>query len=315
MMTSFSAFKEFRAEASRGIGKEAFNKLHQNKPLIDWFFFLTITTLLFSLAYALFRLPFGVTWIICLTAQGFVMQAFGLFAHDAFTHRKLGGKKISYYCDLFCTIPYFRLPTQYYDMHIKHHRHLNTTDDPEIQILRSMGKLTRIKKILLMTLAGAILVELNGVNSLKSTPHLKKKINKEKKVRIAYVICIITSTYFFPAFFIYGYWVPLLLTAPPITMYRILLEHGDTNPDNPIQAATNYRSKLFFQLLHVFDSGDCHLIHHIYPNIPFYNIRKAIKLLRPYLEKRGVYEYTSSAPLLKAIFVDDKSFRTRLIEK
>ena len=104
------------------------------------------------------------------------MQAFGLFAHDAFTHRKLGGKKTS---DLFCTIPYFRLPTQYYDLQ-KHHRHLNTPDDPEIQILGSIGKLTRLKKILLMTIAGAFLAELKGVNNLKNTPRFEEKINKEK---------------------------------------------------------------------------------------------------------------------------------------
>jgi hypothetical protein len=39
MMTSFDAFKESRAAASKGIGKEAFNELHQKKPWIDWLFF------------------------------------------------------------------------------------------------------------------------------------------------------------------------------------------------------------------------------------------------------------------------------------
>ena len=128
-------------------------------------------------------------------------------------------------------------------------------------------------------------------------------------MRIAFFFLISTLTVLFPAFFIYGYWLPLIVVFPPITIFRILLEHGEINPKNPIQAVTNYRSGMLFKVLHMFDGGDCHLIHHIYPNIPFYNISKAIKLLKPQLERCKVYEHNSLIAILFQVLIGNKKIR------
>jgi fatty acid desaturase len=88
-----------------------------------------------------------------------------------------------------------------------------------------------------------------------------------------------------------------------------LLEHGEINPENPIQAATNYQSGVLFKILHIFDGGDCHLVHHIYPHIPFYNISKAIKLFKPQLDQCEVYEHRSLLAILFQVLVANKKIR------
>jgi len=54
---------------------------------------------------------------------------------------------------------------------------------------------------------------------------------------------------------------------------------------------------LFFR-----DAGDCHLVHHIFPNIPFYKVGKAADLFHPFLLRQGVRERRSLLALLWGYF-------------
>ena len=309
MKTACEAFKKVRDDIKAQIGVEGIKALHKQKPWLDWSMFALITVLFFSLMFALNKLPAGLLWVSFLIAQGFVMQGFGLFAHDAFSHRRVGGKALSYIGDLLSTIPYFRLPTLFYCLHLRHHKYLNEDKDPEVQVIEAIGRQTKAKKIIFFTFIGAFLTIFKG-ERLEIPSKYSAKIRREKKLRVAFCIFIVLSTFLFPGLLFYGYWLPILITLPTIRAFRILLEHAEINPDNPIQAITNYRSGIIFRILHLFNSGDCHLLHHIYPNVPFYNVPKAMKLLRPYLVKcSNIYEHSSLFSLLYSFFVKNKNFK------
>ena len=50
-------------------------------------------------------------------------------------------------------------------------------------------------------------------------------------------------------------------------------------PENPFHVATFYRTGPVSRLLFLWDSGDCHLIHHLYATIPYYRIGRAVTRL------------------------------------
>lgn len=305
--TPEDAFKAFRADIRQKLGNEAIRDLHQQRPWIDWTVFIGLTALLFLLMYALYALPLGLGWIACFIAQGYVMQSIGFFSHDAFIHRHLG-KKFGYYCNLFCMIPYFRLPTKYHPTHALHHRYLNTPQDPEFKLFLSEVKQNRLSKIVWFSPLGVyrFMIEAIGVNVDIPRKYIAA-LKREKYILCLFVLSMVLLTVLFPVFFINGYWLPLLTILPFISMWRALvLDHGEFDSNNPIQAITNYRSGIIFKLTHGFNSGDCHLIHHLYPNIPFYNIPKAITLFRPNLARYHVYEHTSYLSIIYLFLIKNK---------
>lgn len=306
--TAADAFKNFRVELKETLGHETIKRLHQQQAWIDWTVFSGLCCLLFSLMYALYALPFGAVWVSCLITQAYVMQSLGFFSHDAFEHRHLGGRKLGYVCNLFCMIPYFRLPTKYHATHTRHHRFLNTSQDSAFKLFLSDIKQDRLSKIGWFTPLGVykLMPESLGVDAEMDQKYVEP-VKKEQRILWGFMLFMLLMTYLFPTFFIYGYWLPVFGILPIIGMWReLVLEHGDIDADNPLQAATFYRSSFIFKLMHGFNSGDCHLVHHVYPNIPFYNIPKALKLLRPHFFHHQIYEYRSYWSIIYYFFIKNK---------
>ena len=76
---------------------------------------------------------------------------------------------------------------------------------------------------------------------------------------------------------LFGYILPLFVVLPVANALRTILEHAETNPQNLFHCATFYRTGLLTRFLFFWDAGDCHLVHHIFPNIPFYRMGKAVE--------------------------------------
>ena len=83
---------------------------------------------------------------------------------------------------------------------------------------------------------------------------------------------------------------------------RIMLEHFDLDRANPFWVGTFYRTGFITRPMFWWNAGDCHTVHHFYPNIPFYRIPRALRLIRPILQREGVYEHRSLRPLLRNWF-------------
>ena len=77
-----------------------------------------------------------------------------------------------------------------------------------------------------------------------------------------------------------------------------MLEHFDLDRTNPLWVGTFYRTGFLTRPLFLWSTGDCHLVHHYYANIPYYRMPQALRLMSPILRREGVYEHRALLPLL-----------------
>ena len=100
-----------------------------------------------------------------------------------------------------------------------------------------------------------------------------------------------------------GYVLPLLIVTPIASSLRVVLEHAEADPANNFHLGTFYRTGIVTRLLFVADSGDCHLVHHIFSQIPWYRMGRATRLMQPILIRESVVERRSLSRLLVGWFV------------
>lgn len=293
------------------IGEQKYQQLHQANSLLDIMAVILIPTVFFVFMWLLATISFGVIWLIIFILQGFVLQIFGLAAHELFTHRKVLGEKPSYICSLFYMLPITMLPSEYYHFHMKHHRYLNTDQDAEAY---KQDIDNPWKRVFILTFIGQLLAHkrklYTGDKSNLNTPEavakdnpIHKKIVFEQRLLLPYLALVILLTMIFPTYMIYGYLLPLIIVLPIASTIRLVLEHADVDTQNPLQIATYYRTNVFTRLLFFYDSGDCHLVHHLFPKIPFYNIHKADIAIAPVIKKYEVTEHHSILKLLYGYFM------------
>ena len=141
------------------IGNKNVAKIHKTSFWKDIIPVIMLPALFGYFAYLLCVLPYSFLWFVVLGLQGFLIQSFGLAAHELFTHRKIFGS-YSYYFDLLFSIPLFRRPSYYRKYHIFHHRSLNTQNDPELQEINHLGGNIRWKRWIFSSIFGQLISQL-----------------------------------------------------------------------------------------------------------------------------------------------------------
>lgn len=303
--------KYHQAKIKQLLGTEKMHALHRKNPLLDFIAFPVIMALFALLFFLLNRLEAGMLWFVCFVAQGCLIQVIGLYAHEMCTHRKYGGPYWSYATDLVCSLLTLHSQTFYRVFHMKHHRNLNTASDPEVKQLQLMigrGNQSFARKLLFSSIIGAVVVEvLNSKNPdavVAESEFTKKQlmaVRVEKALIYTFIATVLGSLCFTNAVF-YSYILPLVIVTPFASTIRNILEHMDMDGANSLQAATYYRTSAFTRLLFFYDSGDCHLVHHLFCMVPFYRIGEAIEAMRPYFLANGVREHRSVWSLVWAFY-------------
>lgn len=315
--------KLFKKEILDRVGRKEIGQLNLPNRFLDYAVPLLYYSATFGGIYLLGTLEFSFLWFALFILQGFLFQLHGLISHDIFLHRKAWGKLTGFGKILFGT-PIFMSVTNYEIVHLYHHKKIGTLEDPEgyKQDLDSTWK-----RILFLTFPGFMLT-INRVFASEETkswsentswyeilrtmnrPKMAETVKLENRIIYAYAAILIVLTFFFPRFFIMGYFIPYFLSLPLAVTLRTILEHAELDPHNPVYIATYTKSGWIENILFFWDGGDCHLIHHLFPNIPFYNIPKAISLIDPLLKERGVTYQKSSLQVIIQWFTRGGEHRT-----
>jgi len=315
-------FNRARKDLVAAVGKQEILKLHRKKPWLDWLCVIATFALFGGLAWYLGqrRYQYTMTWWIAFLAQGFVIMSFGYMMHDLFMHRRVGGAFVSYILGNVTSWLSFNRFTEYRHVHGDHHRFAGT--DPDEEYKQDLD--TRWKRLLFCTPVGYLL----AVHRLlrrkhpevypapegsftvpKDKPSERRRHVGERLVQAAFLVLLILVGLKFRTIR-YGYLLPLAFALPLANVVRIILEHSETNPRNNLHCATFYRTGFLTRFLFFWDAGDCHLVHHIFPAIPFYNMGKAVDAMRAPLIAQGVRERRSLPLLLWCYFVRCEPHRT-----
>ena len=182
--------------------------------------------------------------------------------------------------------------------HMKHHRYLNSDFDPDwvriTQELLHINDWKFPKKT--KSLASLLFKDFFAINTITLIATMaslsKNKAKDSAKVytsfRIVYyviAVSMITSLHVWHLFFIY--WIiPMLTWLALAFRIRSIAEHCAVKNTHPLSMTrTTYANMIERVLIAPFNVG-YHLDHHIYPSIPFYNLKK----LHSELLKNKVYE-------------------------
>ena len=301
-----------RRALSKELGSELIAELHRPNPWADAAVMILLPSTTIGLLVALAYLPFGVPWAFCFIAQGFAFQQYLFVSHDLFMHRRVGGRHngwigFLYFLPLLFSYSWFKA------FHAQHHRYVGTSRDSEGY---KQDLDTRWKRFLFLTAPGVKLLmarKLRPVqpsepddSGLIATPEERAQIALEQRIlRVWWYSLLVASIFYRPLLF--GWVLPFVLVTPIVSAIRVLLEHGEANPDNVFHTGTYHRSGVLTRIL--FSAGSIHVIHHIFQGIPFYRCTRAANLAHDALLRNGVVEQKSFVKLVVGFWIQNQPHR------
>lgn len=313
---------ELRTEITRVIGKDELKLLRELKVVHTFKDALTIYVLLGATIAVTCWLHREIGyWTLLLTpllafVSGVAFNWINVQIHEASHHLLLPNKRWN---DLFCNLALGCWGMQdvqtYRATHGMHHSYLHTERDPDLWVYTSrVGSLRAV-------LSG-VLEDLSLLTILRRKQQLSAFVSEERPreavplyVRGAKVLAqvLVLSVFvaacgwmgaiYYGAVYAYG----LMAVFPALVRIRTVVQHYERAEDGtPGQFTSRTTESSFVEFLVIGARMDYHFEHHLYPNIPYYNLRAMHRLLRDARLFEHVREQTG-----QALHTDDylKSFR------
>lgn len=223
-----------------------------------------------------------------------------VLAHDA-AHFRISSHSLinDFMSDFFAAIPAFFDTKMYRLHHAKHHRFLNTDNDPDWSRKRGrpewqfpISKMfilkTYPKFIIFNGAAEWMTLSLFFSGILPLNTIFKGDQRKQFLKRVVYfgiAAAIFTYMGVWKEFFMY--WVvPLLFVFPSFQRVRSVAEHFGLKCDHELNSSRNVLAPWYETMFFAPHSVNYHLTHHIFPGVPFYNLKRLNKLMMTDTEYR-----------------------------
>jgi fatty acid desaturase len=313
---SLTILNRARHQARTALGAERIRSLHQQDGRLDALAVALVVALTLLNSLLLWHFSPGLYTPLGLLVQGWLFQIAGLISHDLFVHRRVGGERLSWLGSLLLTLPRLSLPVGYEVAHLTHHRHLGSVRDSENykQALDS-----RRKRLLFSTLFGIRMAQSGkqqGHAHYHDVSHqaaaVRERARSERWALRGWLLLMTVMTWWAPMAMLFSYWLPLLLIAPVINTLRIIIEHADADISsaNAWQFGTNYHTGAVTRLLFLWDSGDCHLVHHVFPRMPFYRVGRCVDELRGLIDAENPRVRRSLPALIRGWYLGGYGHRS-----
>ncbi|MBI2619304.1 MAG: fatty acid desaturase family protein [Ignavibacteriales bacterium] len=213
-----------------------------------------------------------------------------LLSKDLFVNRWLG---------FLCGIPGLVAVSAYRSVHIAHHAHTKTEDDPDNVEGASAKGLPLVFVYYAVLLMGIYfyIPTVAIVGYQKGKARVRKEILQEYAFLIAFIVLLFLVV---PLQELVTVWILPLLVAAQLSNVRGLAEHGLTTGGNDFTASRTVVSNAFVSFFMC--NLNYHLEHHLFPGIPWYNLRKVHRLLEAKYAKAGSSVYSSYTDFLVDFF-------------
>lgn len=217
-------------------------------------------------------------YFIAIFIIGNRQRALGNLLHDASHGSLLSNRFLNdWVSNIFTAIPLNNLLKHYRKDHIKHHILLGTKGDPDL-IHKDSYNHCKANTIILENVFNKKI----WFSSLLG--NLPKMNFKELSVQLIWWIVVIGSinyvTNIYAAFlFLFLWYCSKITVFHTITTIRELSDHVGLNPISVLEFTRNSPSKSFLKYFIHPHNDNWHLVHHIIPYVPHYNLYKLDKLL------------------------------------
>jgi fatty acid desaturase len=314
-----TTLREIRHELRDFLGDEVFRSVHVQRPWLDVLMVgLTLVAYVGNyFLFALFDLNIFLT-IVMILFQGWLITIMGLLSHDVIVHRNKWRGRVENIVGALLFMPATVPCTKYRLGHLRHHSHIGTEEDSEVY---KQDIKTRWQRILFTTVLGFKMAT-SGKWSKESRHSYGGMIGANEvelertKIESLSILIMVSAVFLLSAvyswkIFVFGWLMPLMVVAPALNTLRIIIEHAHVDPSNKYWLATPYRTGFFAKFFFLADSGDCHILHHIFPRVPWYGMPKLVRSAEPFFEAKGVVYKGSFVMLLKGWFVDNYPHRSK----
>lgn len=271
--------------------------------VLDW--------MVIALAWYVGRAGTGaVVYLIVVVVIASRQHALAVLMHDVCHGRLLRNQKAAeWVSDLFLAFPLFIRTAQFRLTHLAHHRYLNSDWDPDLAVKRmSPGDWTfpmsrpRLCILLCRDLLGNGLIQnfrrilrFSGMSGgLKAPAGTSAKL-----MRVAYYVLAvfaITRAGLWLEFLVF--WLVPMMTVLPFTLrLRSIADHfGLVDDRSELTSARNMLLPWWERFLIAPHNISVHLVHHLFPSIPYHNLLDAHRFL-------GTLElYERQAPSSRTFF-------------
>lgn len=284
------------------LGDERMRALHRHSFWVDMAAVVGVPAVFLLNGSQLAVTRFSIAFVARLLIQAVLLLWMAYLMHEL-THRRWAGERTSRALAWIFGTPVLYIAGIYAQTHFEHHRWLGNVSD--LVFPRFFDK--RWKRLLLLTPIGFVLGSLARSYNTEDAAKKRPSRTAEQRVQVAlffgtWVIILFLAIYGVTLICV-GFLLPLLIVMPVLNAIRLVLEHAETSSDLGAHCATYYRTGMITQFVFMAGVGDCHLVHHLFPSIPFYRMPKAINELRPILIELGALERRSLQQILIAYFL------------
>ncbi|MDQ0858856.1 fatty acid desaturase family protein [Bacillus sp. V2I10] len=300
--------------------KEIMLKIRDLQQRNNWynFFAIGLDWFIISLAIVLnYFIPTVWMYLISLVIIGSRMRGLDIMMHES-SHRMLfkNRKLNKWVACFFAAYPIMISHKAYCKSHMSHHKYLWSEVDPDKQRYQIVGldkpPENRMKFFIHHCLKPLLLVHVPNylIGMIKVTAYAKDEPRLDQVIRTVYWGVIIINS------IIFGFWQELILFwfVPFLTTFQVLkywaemAEHAGLESEQEIFASRNSFGNWFERSLIHPHRNSYHLVHHLFPAVPHYNIKKAHLILLEDSEYQKAHHCTgfflSSAPGFSSV-IDD----------
>ena len=176
--------------------------------------------------------------------------------------------------DLFCAYPFFMRTEKYRSTHLPHHLHLGTAQDPDWVLVKDQKawQFPKAKKEIYQILgirffAGDLLLFLKK--------HANFHFFRKPGAFIYWALILSAVIYFKLTSLFLLYWILPILTVLSVSLrIRAIAEHSGLPGQSELKQSRNVKTHLLEEFFLSPHNGNYHLDHHLYPSVPFYNLKK-----------------------------------------
>lgn len=247
-------------------------------------------------------------WALMAVIVGSRQHGLAILMHDAAHFRLLRNKKFNdLVSNCFLAYPLFITTEKYRTSHLAHHLYLNSEKDPDFNIKRGKKDWTFPKNKMQLTLLLGKMLLYGGIVELgrnftryssSKTANPKEKNKASSAVKTTYYLgASIGLTYFGGwGLFLLCWFLPMITFLSFNLRVRSMAEHFGMEWTNDFNMSRTTLCSAWEKILIARHNVGFHIEHHLYPSVPFYNLRKVHLLLK------NIPEFEQEAHISKSYF-------------
>lgn len=228
-------------------------------------------------------------YLVSIIIIGGRMRGLDNLMHDASHYMLFRNKSLNRWAACFLIgFPVFTAFTSYRISHYQHHKFLWTEKDPDTSRLKKMGLANRVEQsklsflihyILKPFLLHQIFSSLGSAIKTLLIPGEQNKYEYSWKLLFWAVLIGGSIRYDFWLELILYYFIPLFTVFQIIRLWSDVADHSGLESGSELFASRNSYGSLLERFILYPHHDSYHIVHHLFPNIPHYNLHKTHLIL------------------------------------